>query len=303
MTTFLLIDGNSLGYANQHGMTRLSTGTQATHAVFGFLTTLRKLILPPTSARIPVVLWDGSASWRKELLPAYKANRKDDPKKLKIKEEYESQGPYIQRSLEYLGIDQIRSPTCEADDLAGAYARFLVHKGFDVELITGDQDWLQLVNPKVVWYDPIRDRRVDIMNFEDFTGCANVNQFIQVKALMGDTSDNIKGVGGIGEKRAKELIQKYGGVAQFMTRAHEDGTAGLPKYLRDFVEQDEKREAFRRNVKLMHLDGKHPSIKDKFIVYGKFNREAFTDLCNELAFMSISGNMDSWLKPFERFQK
>jgi len=301
MSTVLLIDGNAIGYANQLGMTRLSCGDQATHAVYGFLTTLRKLMLPPTANRLPVVLWDGDASWRKDLLPSYKANRKDDPKKVKIKDEYKSQSPFIRQSLMHLGIDQMLSMSCEADDLAGAYARLLSARGHDVELITGDQDWLQLVSPKVSWHDPIRDRRVDVMNFEDFTGCANTYQFIEVKALMGDTSDNIKGVGGIGEKRAKELVREYGSVANLVYN-HEASYEHLPKYLRDFISQKEKQDAFERNIKLMHLDGKHPSIKERKIIKGKWNREAFENLCNELAFMSISKNLDSWIKPFERFK-
>lgn len=301
MATILLIDGNAIGYANQLGMTRLSCGDQATHAIYGFLTTLRKIMLPPTANKIPVILWDGNASWRKEMLPEYKANRKTDPKRLKIKDEYESQQSFIYEALTHLGIDQMRSYTCEADDLAGAYTRLLVAKGHDVELITGDQDWLQLVSPKVVWYDPIRDRRVDIMNFEDFTGCANTRQFVEVKALMGDTSDNIKGVGGIGDKRAKELVREWGSVEGLWAGYQEGATIG-PKYLRDFVEQEEKRAAFHRNMELMHLDGKHPSIRDRQIIKGKWNRGAFERLCNELAFMSIAKNMDSWIKPFERFK-
>lgn len=302
MATILLIDGNAIGYANQLGMTRLSCGDQATHAVYGFLTTLRKLMLPPTASKLPIVLWDGDASWRKELLPAYKANRKDDPKKLKVKDEYKSQMPFIRQSLMHLGIDQMLSYTCEADDLAGAYARLLAAKGHDIELITGDQDWLQLVSHKIAWYDPIRDRRVDIMNFEDFTGCANTNHFIQVKALMGDTSDNIKGVGGVGDVRAKALMKEYGGVAQFLTRARETGVEAYPKYLRDLANMPEKRETFMRNVRLMRLDGRHPTIKERKIIKGKWNRGAFENLCNELAFMSIAKNMDSWIKPFERFK-
>lgn len=302
MATILLIDGNAIGYANQLGMTRLSCGDQATHAVYGFLTTLRKLMLPPTASKLPIVLWDGDASWRKELLPAYKANRRDDPKKIVVKDEYKSQMPFIRQSLMHLGIDQMLSYTCEADDLAGAYARLLAAKGHDIELITGDQDWLQLVSPKVVWYDPIRDRRVDIMNFEDFTGCANTEQFVEVKALMGDTSDNIKGVGGIGDKRAKELVREHGSVMNLLTHL-EGNYDGQPKYIRDFVSSLDKQEAWQRNMKLMHLDGRHPTIKERQIVKGQWDRDAFQKTCDDLAFMSISRNMDSWIKPFERFKK
>jgi 5'-3' exonuclease len=292
MSTVLLIDGNALGFASQLGMTRLSNGDQATHAILGFLTTLRKLTLPPTANRLPIVLWDGEASWRKDLLPSYKANRRDDPKKIKVKDEYKSQSPFIRQSLIHLGIDQMLSMSCEADDLAGAYARLLSAKGHDVELITGDQDWLQMVSPKVSWHDPIRDRKVDVMNFEDFTDYPSTKQFLEAKALQGDTSDNIKGVGGIGKVGAKKLLERFGSVEAMLESEEKVPVA--------WQRLRERPAPFYRNMDLMRLDGRHPSIKERKIIKGRWNREAFENLCNELAFMSISKNLDSWIKPFER---
>lgn len=296
MKQYVLIDGNAIGYAQQMGMPRLSVGDQATHAVYGFLLALRKVAMPTTNERIPIVLWDGSASWRKEICPDYKANRRNDPKKIAVKDEYSTQVPFIVRAVELLGIDQMISPTCEADDLAGAYSRLLERKGHLVELVTGDKDWLQLVTASVTWNDPIRDRSVDIMSFENFTGYPNVEQFLDSKCLTGDASDNIKGVGGIGEKGAKELISIYGSVESFFINA--DPEVKMKAAWKRLLNDPRK---YKENMLLMKLDGKHPTIKDRKIIKGKWNPDEFERLCHELAFFSITAKIDNWLTPFDRF--
>ena len=296
MKQFILIDGNAIGYAQQMGMPRLSVGDQATHAIYGFLLALRKVAIPTTNERIPIVLWDGDASWRKELCPDYKANRRNDPKKIAVKDEYSTQVPFIRKAVELLGIDQMVSPTCEADDLAGAYSRLLERKGHLVELVTGDKDWLQLITASVTWNDPIRDRAVDIMSFENFTGYPNVQQFLDCKCLTGDASDNIKGVGGIGEKGAKELLTEWGRVANFL--ANVDLSKRMKKAWERLLQDPGK---YITNKALMNLDGKHPTIKDRIITKGKWNPDEFEKLCHELAFFSITAKIDAWLTPFDRF--
>lgn len=296
MKQFVLIDGNAIGYAQQLGMTRLSTGDQATHAIYGFLLALRKVAIPNSNERIPVVLWDGGAAWRKEICPDYKANRRNDPKKIAVKDEYSTQVPFIRAAITHLGIDQMVSPTCEADDLAGAYSRLLERQGHLVELVTGDKDWLQLVTPSVTWNDPIRDRQVDIMTFESFTNYPNVEQFLDEKCLTGDSSDNIKGVGGIGAKGAKELIEEYGSVHNFLMSA--DAESKMKAAWKRLLKDSSK---FYDNMSIMNLDGKHTTIKDRIITKGDWNPDAFEKLCHELAFFSITAKIDDWLGPFDRF--
>lgn len=296
MKQFVLIDGNAIGYAQQLGMTKLSTGDQATHAIYGFLLALRKVAIPNSNERIPIVLWDGSAQWRKDICPDYKANRRNDPKKVAVKDEYSTQVPYIRSAINFLGIDQMVSPTCEADDLAGAYSRLLERQGHLVELVTGDKDWLQLVTPSVTWSDPIRDRQVDIMTFESFTDYPNVDQFLDEKCLTGDASDNIKGVGGIGAKGAKELLTEWGSVENFLIAA--DPEAKMKAAWRRLYEDASK---YRANMLIMNLDGKHPTIKDRIITKGDWNPDAFEKLAHELAMFSITAKIDDWLVPFDRY--
>jgi len=295
MKQYVLIDGNAIGYAQQLGMNRLSCGDQATHALYGFLLALRKLAMPTTNDRIPVVLWDGNASWRKEIDSNYKANRRDDEKKIAIKDEYSSQVPFIRAGIRMLGIDQIVSPTCEADDLAGAFSKLLDKQGYLVELVTGDQDWLQLVTPNVTWSDPIRDRKVDIMSFEDFTNYPNTQAFLHAKCLQGDTSDNIKGVGGIGAKGAKELIDEYGDVFGFFKNA--DPTIKMKAAWKRLLDNPEP---FWTNLSLMTLDGKHKSIRDRIISKGEWNPGGFERMCHDFSMFSVTANIDQWLVPFDK---
>jgi len=292
---YVLIDGNAIGYAQQLGMPRLSVGDQPTHAIYGFLLALRKLTIPTHYDRIPVVLWDGAATWRKQINGEYKANRSDDPKKVAVKSEYHSQQKFIFAAINQLGIDQVLSPTCEADDLAGAYSRLYSRNGYPVELVTGDQDWLQLVNEYVTWNDPIRDRSVDIMTFESFTDYTNTQAFLHAKCLQGDTSDNIKGVGGIGKVGAKLLLDQYGTVFNFFKEADPEGKMKAP-----WKRLLENPDPFWNNLALMNLDGKHESIRDRVITKGVWSPDAFEKLCHELAFFSITARIDDWLAPFDR---
>ncbi len=296
MKQFVLIDGNAIGYAQQLGMPRLCVGDQATHAFYGFLLALRKVAMPNANERIPVVLWDGSALWRKELCPEYKANRRNDKKKIAVKDEYGTQVPFIRKAINLLGIDQMVSPTCEADDLAGAYSRLLEMKGHLVELVTGDKDWLQLITPSVTWNDPVRDRQCDIMTFESFTGYPNVEKFLDEKCLTGDSSDNIKGVGGIGPKGAQELLAEWDSVENFLANADPESKikAAWKRLLKD-------RRKYDTNKRLMNLDGRHPTIKDRIITKGNWNPDKFEKLCHEWACFSITAKIDDWLAPFDRF--
>ena len=296
MKQFVLIDGNAIGYAQQLGMPRLCIGDQATHAIYGFLLALRKVAIPNSNERIPIVLWDGGAQWRKDICPDYKANRRNDPKKIAVKDEYSTQVPFIRKAIELLGIDQMVSSTCEADDLAGAYSRLLERQGHLVELVTGDKDWLQLVTPSVTWNDPVRDRQVDSMTFESFTDYPNVAQFLDEKCLTGDSSDNIKGVGGIGAKGAKELLSEWGSVDNFLANADQDSK--MKAAWRRLLLDPSK---YRDNMFIMNLDGRHPTIKDRIITKGNWSPDAFEKLCHELAFFSITAKIDDWLVPFDRF--
>jgi 5'-3' exonuclease len=296
---YLLIDGNSVGYAC-HYATKLHSGDMETQAIFGFLKTMRELRVTYPE-HVPLVLWDGRATWRFDLLPEYKSNRDDDPKKVAIKETYTRQTPYIKDALFTLGVRQIHATTHEADDLAGYFVPELLQKeGTEIVLITGDRDWLQLVRPGVTWRDMRDDSKVvTFANFFDKTAYKTPLAFLEGKCLQGDSSDCISGVGGIGEKGAPEFVAQFGSVRNFWAQC-DSGAFKPTKKAHINLYSGEGRQIFGRNLKVMQLlkvpkpEKEHVSVR-----VGPLRQEAFNGLCQELAFASITRNLQAFTKPFE----
>ena len=296
---YLLIDGNSIGYANHHA-TKLNSGDMETQAIFGFFKTMRELRVTYPN-HVPLVLWDGRAQWRYDLVPEYKSNRRDDPKKLAIKEAYEKQGPFIKDGLFTLGVRQLRATTHEADDLAGYFVKHLLDKGSeDIVLISGDQDWLQLVRPGVTWRDMRSDEKVvTLKNFTDFTGYRTPLAFLEGKCLMGDSSDCISGVGGIGEKGAPEFLAEFGSVREFWSKC-DSGEFKPTKKAHINLAFGEGRKTFARNFKAMQLLRVPKPLPEAIESRaGRLTKEGFTEICESLAFVSITRNIDNFLKPFQ----
>lgn len=218
MAMTVLVDSNSLGFAALHS-TNLSSGSLPTGAVFGFIKSIQKLKREFPHAEF-LCLWDCRAEFRYEMWPGYKESRNVDPKRVAEKKIYQEQVPAIKLALTILGIAQMWAKGLEADDLAGILTRrFAKNPDDEVLLVTGDQDWIQLVRENVSWRD-IRDdtRRVTMKNFTDYTGYKTPHAFLQGKALQGDTSDCIPGVGGIGEKGASLFMAEHGSVVRFRDR-------------------------------------------------------------------------------------
>lgn len=299
MEHILLIDGNSIGHA-AHNATKLHSGDMETQAVFGFIRTMRELRCEYPSSKL-MVLWDGRAEWRFALHPSYKSNRDNSPEKVKSKEAYVAQRPYIARALTHLGIRQMTASTHEADDLAGYIVTNVTKEkpNAKITLITGDKDWLQLVRSQVNWRD-LRDdsRKINLSNFEDKTGYQNPYQFLEGKCLQGDSSDCIPGVGGIGAVGAPEFIAEFGGVRNFWNMV--DSGEFVPKKKAHInLASNEGRKAFGRNFRMMQLlKVPKPERNNVSLSNGKFDESAFLELCEELAFSSIISRSDQFTRPF-----
>lgn len=311
----LLIDGNSIAHAC-NSITVMKSGELETQAIFGFLRTLKALITGDRHNNgkkcVPYVLWDGRAQWRYDLLPEYKSGRA-----AKTKEEEESKArfraqlPYLYAAVSTLGVKQFRCPTQEADDLGGHFVRALNRAGVSVTMISGDQDWIGLVTELTDWYDPIRHRRVDHFSFKEATGTNGPNQYYQLKALKGDTSDYIPPVPRIGEQ-ALPFLEKWGTLenywaavdsGQYQPRKASKGAKNM--HYEDFLASPAGREHFLRSMKLMDLstplpEGSIPPMKELvFADNGKGpNPRGFETLCIRLSMLSIIKKMDEFLAAF-----
>lgn len=303
---FLLIDGSNIGYKEAAG-TELKVGEQHTTAIYGMLRTLRPMIATFSMLK-PIVLWDG-ASWRKKHFAEYKATRDTEAPKNKsqelqqeLRKQFKTQIPFIKRALTHLAVPQMWALNLEADDLAAMLVRRYARDGKKIMLISADKDWVQLVQPGVGWHDPIgthKVRKITHETIESQLGVKSARAWLELKALVGDTSDEIPGVGGIGDKGAAELLNTYGSVADFLNRTIDSSMPKLPKKFEDFAKSDEKQDIFKRNLRLMDLNSSAvPAPIDLKVNQGKYDEEAFAKFCNALAFRSITKDLSEWCEPF-----
>lgn len=299
----LLIDGNNIGHA-ANSMKPLYNGDMQVQAIFGFLRILRPT-LAAYNMLTPVVLWDGR-SWRKDVYPEYKANReKDDTKadkeKVARRAAYKDQLPHIRNFVNRLGVRQMLAMNLEADDLAGMLTTRYEDDPRRIVMLSGDEDWIQLVRERVSWRDPFRDKRVSIANFEEKTGLKTPQDFLSAKALIGDIGDNIPGVKGIGKKTAAELISKYGSVENFINMGLTGDLGKVHKRFTDFAENEDDHIRYSNNIMLMNLKDKRiPKPRDLRITHSPLDRDGFEAMCKKMMFNSITKDVDGWLAPFTK---
>ena len=208
----MVIDGNSIINRSFYGIRPLSTRDGLyTHAVFGFLTTLLRLKEEEKPDALCVTFDVYAPTFRHTADAAYKATRKGMPEELAM------QMPVMKEVLDALNIPRYELAGWEADDLIGTISRKCEADGWECVVVTGDKDSLQLITDKTKV--KLVSTRMGQTTTKDMTPEAFREQYgfdpvhmIDLKALMGDTSDNIPGVAGVGEKTAMDLIQKYGSI-------------------------------------------------------------------------------------------
>jgi DNA polymerase I len=211
-----LIDGSSQMYRAYHAMrgSGLSgPGGKTTHAVYIFVNMLRKLIQDHQPKYIGASFDLPGRTFRDDMVSDYKANRAPMPPDLA------EQIPWVHEACEALGVPIITSERFEADDVIGTLATKAAAAGFEVAIVTGDKDFFQLVHDGIKVYNPRDDGTwFDSQGVKDKFGVMP-SQVVDVLALMGDSIDNIKGVPGVGEKGARDLIAQYGTLEELLRHA------------------------------------------------------------------------------------
>jgi DNA polymerase-1 len=186
-----------------------------TNAVYIFVTMLRKLLTEHKPEFIAASFDLPGRTFRDDLATDYKANRAPMP------DELAEQIPMVHAACEALGVPILTSERYEADDVIGTLAEKAAAGGFEVAIVTIDKDFFQLVRPGISVYDPREDGRwFDAEGVKEKMGVLP-ERVVDVLALMGDTIDNIKGVPGIGDKGARELISAYGSLENLLEHASE----------------------------------------------------------------------------------
>lgn len=217
--TFVIIDGSSLIHRAFYALPPLTTASgQHTNAVYGFANMLIKLLADIRPDAVVVALDKGKTTFRNQIYADYKGQRKAMPVELA------EQLNLYEELLNAFGIAKIGLEGFEADDVIGTLADKASASGFAVTIVTGDKDALQLITPTVkVLLTKKGISELDLMDETAFIDRYGItpDRFADVKSLMGDQSDNIPGIAGIGEKTALKLIQEFGSLENLLSHVDE----------------------------------------------------------------------------------
>jgi DNA polymerase I len=204
--TVYLIDGSAYIYRAYHAIAPLTNDEgMPTHAVFGFLNILKRMLKEKSPKYLAVAFDMRGPVFRHEMYADYKANRPPMPDDLAV------QIPYIKELVQAMNIPCFEKQGLEADDIIASSAKIMEERGHSVVVVSGDKDLLQLVNENTVMWDPMKDKIMDTAAVEEKYN-VKPEQLLDCYALMGDSSDNVPGVPGIGPKTAEKLINQHGNI-------------------------------------------------------------------------------------------
>lgn len=279
MSTLLLVDGSNIMFRSYYGIRPFTTKTGLyTNAVYGTVTTLSSIIeeLHPDYAAIAFDL--PAPTRRHREFPDYKGTRKQTPPELKM------QIPYVRRAAEALGVHVVDAEGYEADDILGTLAAMGEGSGHDVFILTGDRDALQLITDKtkLVFITNKGHILYDTAEFEREYG-ALPPRLVDIKALMGDTSDNIPGVPGVGEKTARTLLSEAGTLDGIYERI--DDLSITPRLREKLLAG---KESAYMSYSLATIDKNVPGLTTGTLAYTGADRAAMAELFGELEFYKLA---------------
>jgi DNA polymerase-1 len=243
-----LVDGSGYIFRAYHALpplNRKSDGLQV-NAVLGFCNMLWKLLrdMKPEEqpTHLAVVFDKSEKTFRTEMYPDYKAHRPDPPDDLR------PQFAFIREAVRAFDLPCIEMAGFEADDLIATYARQASAAGATTTIVSSDKDLMQLVGDGVQMYDTMKDRRIGRAEVIEKFG-VGPEKVIEVQALIGDSTDNVPGVPGIGPKTAAQLIGEYGDLETLLARAGE-------------IKQEKRRQSLIDNAELARLSKKLVTLDD-----------------------------------------
>lgn len=275
----ILLDGNAILHRAYHGLPPLTTKDGETvHAVYGFALTLFSVIEKFQPENIIATFDLPGGTFRDELYEEYKAHRDAAP------DDLYSQIPIIKRMVEAFGIPIYEKEGFEADDLVGTLSVLAKQKEYDVIIVTGDTDTLQLVDDKVRVFTMRKSIKDTVLygpaEVEAKYGFAPT-QLIEYKGLAGDSSDNIPGVKGVGAKTATDLIQRFNNLEGVY--AHLDTTKGK---MRENLERDREQAFLSRTLGTIKTDV-DIILDEEAMKIDDYNREKAEAFLREYEFYSL----------------
>lgn len=281
----VLIDGNSIAYRAFFALPLLNNEKGVyTNAVYGFTTMLLKIIEEEKPTHMLVAFDAGKTTFRHKTYGEYKGGRQKTPPELS------EQFPLVRELLDAFGIARYEAENYEADDIIGTLAKEAAEKEWEVKVFSGDKDLLQLVSPRVT----VSLTKKGITTVEQYDEALidekygiTPKQIIDMKGLMGDSSDNIPGVPGIGEKTALKLLKEYGSVEQVLKSI--DQISG--KKMKEKLEENQEQAIMSKELATIFLEVPLEKSLDE-LVFGEYDSKKVVSFLKELEFSSLISKFD-----------
>ena len=276
-----LIDGSSYIFRAFFGVRQqLSTSNGfPTNALYGFINMLQKVIRDEKPDYLVVAFDSPDKTFRHKIYPNYKANRDAPP------EELSRQFPYFEPLVKAYGLSSIRRPGFEADDIIGTLAKKGQQKGLDIVIVSGDKDMMQLISPHIYMLDTMKNKKFMDKEVAEKFG-VQADKVVEVMGLMGDSSDHIPGVTGVGPKTAAELIRKFGSIESLYKRIDEVEK----KNLKEKLERDKENAFISRE--LVSIDTEMDlEFNSDLMILGKIDSVKLKKMFEEFEFVSFLEGM------------
>lgn len=280
----VLIDGNSIAYRAFFALPLLNNDKGIhTNAVYGFTMMLMKILEDEKPTHIMVAFDAGKTTIRHKTFSEYKGGRQKTPPELS------EQFPYIRELLDAYGISRYELENYEADDIIGTLSLKAEQNGFEVKVISGDKDLTQLSSDKTT----VAITRKGITDIEEYTPehikekyGLTPEQIIEMKGLMGDASDNIPGVPGVGEKTAIKLLKEFETVEKLISSIDQVSGKKLKEKLEEFKDQALMSKELATIIRDAPVDKEISEFE-----YESFEKEKVVKLFKELGFNSLLDKM------------
>ncbi len=267
-----LVDGSGYIFRAFYGLPPMTSPSGVpVNAVYGFTNMFLKLT-NKIDCDYNLVLFDAKRqNFRNDFFPDYKATRKDIP------EDLIPQFPIIREAVNALRLNQLEIEGFEADDLIATYTSKALSKGMEVIIVSADKDLMQLIRPRVSFYDPMKDKFFTPEDVKEKFG-VYPEKVPDVQALSGDSTDNVPGVPGIGPKTAAELVNTYGSLEEVLNHAGE-------------IKQNKRRETLLANIENAKISLRLVTLKNDVPVEHDIEDYSFhcPDISNAESFVDKYG--------------
>jgi DNA polymerase-1 len=285
VTHLILVDGSSYIYRAYHAVPPMARSDgMPVNAVYGFCFMLWKLLRTSECTHIAVVFDKAKHTFRNDIYHEYKAHRPPPP------DDLVPQFTFIRDAVRAFNIPSVEQAGFEADDLIATYAR---EADGEVTIISSDKDLMQIVNNRVTMYDTMRDRRIGINEVVEKFG-VYPGKVVDVLSLIGDPTDNVPGVPGIGAKIAAQLITEYGDLETLLDRVGE-------------VKQEKRRLALTNNAELARLSKRLVTLNDRVeldvpldaLTVRQIDNWRLLSFFRGMEFYSLANDVPPWVNPLD----